>query len=222
MFPLLLIAFLVCELNAANADEIGNFQHTEMAVLEIDIGHAQRTIGVRQLPSSGHEVARYTKIIARDPNNDDAYFRRAIANLYAGALPSALADMKHATELDQTYAYYAVWLDILDKRDHQASRLSQALSQIDMTKWPAPIVRLFLGQAAPAEVLAAADVADPVTKKGQMCEANFYIGELPLLQDANEEAERRFRVAATDCPRQVDFVEGAAADAELRALGVSP
>jgi lipoprotein NlpI len=206
MFPLLLIAFLAPQLNAANADEIG---------------HAQRTIGVRQVPRSGHGVARYTKMIARDPKNDDAYFRRGIANLYAGALRTALSDIKHATALDPTYAYYAVWLEILDKRNHQASRLSQALSQIDMTKWPAPIVRLFLGEAAPAEVLAAAGAVDAMTKKGQMCEANFYIGELALLQDANEEAVRRFRVAATGCPHQVDFVEGVAADAELRALGVS-
>jgi lipoprotein NlpI len=161
-------------------------------------------------------------MITRDRKNDNAYFRRGIANLYAGALPRALSDMVHASELDPTYAYYAVWLDILSKRDHQASRSPQAVSQIEMTKWPAPIIRMFLGQVTPAAVLIAADDPDARTKKDQLCEANFYIGELALQQGTNEEATRRFRLAAADCPHRFNFVEGAAAYAELKALGVSP
>ena len=91
-----------------------------------------------------------------------------------------------------------------------------------MRKWPAPVIRVFLGQTTTAAVLAAAEDADAKTKKGQVCEANFYIGELALQQGANEEATRLFRLAAADCPRDSDFVEGPAAYAELKALGVSP
>jgi lipoprotein NlpI len=68
-------------------------------------------------------------------------------------------------------------------------------------------------------VLAAADDPDPKTKQGQLCEANFYIGELALQQGAKEEAARLFRISATDCPRE--FVEGHSASAELEALGGS-
>jgi hypothetical protein len=56
--------------------------------------------------------------------------------------------------------------------------LSQAISQIDMTAWPAPVIRLFLGQMTPTAVLAAAADPDAGKKKGQVCEANFYSGEL--------------------------------------------
>jgi lipoprotein NlpI len=117
--------------------------------------------------------------------------------------------------------YYALWLDIVEKRSGLASRLPQAVSQIDMTKWPAPVIRLFLGQITPAAVLAAADDPDAETRKGQVCEANFYSGELALQHGSKDEAERLFRLAATDCPGD-EFVERPAANAEVKALARSP
>ena len=66
------------------------------------------------------------------------------------------------------------------------------------------MVRLFLGETTPADVLAAANDPDPATRKDQLCEANFYSGELALLQGAKEEATRLFRLAAADCPRGFD------------------
>ena len=132
-------------------------------------------------------------------------------------MPQALADLAQASKLDPHYPYYPLWTDIIDKRTDQASRLSQAISHIDMTKWPAPVVRLFLGQMTPADLLAAADDPDAETRKGQVCEANFYIGEFALQQGDKEEAARLFRLAAADCPRE--FVEGPSARSELAALG---
>jgi hypothetical protein len=49
-------------------------------------------------------------------------------------------------------------------------------------------------------VIAAADDTNPKTKQGQVCEANFYGGELALLQNAKEEALRVYRLAASDYP----------------------
>ena len=164
-------------------------------------------------------IVYYNAAIRRDPKDDDAYFHRGLANLYDGFLRLALADLSQASKLDPEYAYYALWLDILDKRGNAASRLPQAISQINMTKWPAPVIRLFLGQTTPAAVLAAADDPDANTKRAQLCEANFYLGELALQQGAKENAARLFRLAAADCPRE--FVEGPAASAELKTLGVS-
>ena len=69
-----------------------------------------------------------------------------------------------------------------------------ASSKIDMTPWPAPIIRMFLGRMPPAAVLAAADDPDAKKKKNQVCEANFYSGELALRQGAKDEAARLFRL----------------------------
>jgi lipoprotein NlpI len=162
-------------------------------------------------------IVYYNAAIKRDPKDDDAYFHRGIANFFAGAVPQALADLGQASKLDPTYAYYPLWIDIVAKRSNAASRLPQALAHVDMNKWPAPVIHMFLGETTPAAVLAAADNPDANTKRGQICEANFYSGELALQQGAKDEALRLFRLAAGDCPR--GFAEGPAAVSELAALG---
>jgi lipoprotein NlpI len=86
-----------------------------------------------------------------------------------------------------------------------------------MTKWPAPVARLFLGQSTPAAVLAAADNPDAKKKKDQVCEANFYSGILALRKGATDDAVKLYRLAADECPRI--FMESHAANAELKQLG---
>jgi lipoprotein NlpI len=196
--------------------------YIEMIRLDTKDSDAPLNRGAKDQAKSdrGQIIVYYNAAIRRDPKDDDAYFHRGLANFYDGFLRQALADLGQASKLDPEYAYYALWLDILDKRGNAASRLPQAISQINMTKWPAPVIRLFLGQTTPAAVLAAADDPDANTKRGQLCEANFYLGELALQQGAKENAARLFRLAAADCPRE--FVEGPAASAELKMLGVSP
>lgn len=117
-------------------------------------------------------------------------------------------------------AYLALWVDIVSQRNNLPSRLAQTSSQIDMTVWPAPVIRLFMDQMTPAAVLAAADDPDATKKKGQVCEANFYSGELSLTKGLKDEATRLFRLAASDCPHS--FNEWDAANAERKALGVVP
>jgi lipoprotein NlpI len=143
------------------------------------------------------------------------YRGRGVANLYAGALPNAVADFNQASSLDPRNAYPALWLDIANKRSSLPSRLADAVAQIDMTRWPAPVIRLYLGQMTPEAVLAAADNANA----GQICEANFYTGELELQQGKKEDATRLFRLAAATCPQS--FVEHEGAETELKALGAA-
>jgi len=161
-------------------------------------------------------IVYYNATIRRDPKDDDAYFHRGLAKLYAGALPAAIADLSQASRLDPQYAYYALWIDIIDKRLNEASSLAQAASHFNMTKWPAPVIRLFLGETTPADVLAAANDPDPVTRNGQLCEANFYSAEFALQQGDKQEATRLFRLAAATCSHE--FVEAASANSELTAL----
>ena len=86
-----------------------------------------------------------------------------------------------------------------------------------MTKWPAPVVRLFLEQLTPDAVMAAADNPDDGLKKNQICEANFFNGIRAQQQGTKEEAVRLFRVAAAVCPKS--FTEWYGANAELKASG---
>jgi lipoprotein NlpI len=165
-------------------------------------------------------IADFDQAIRLDPKNSSWYFHRGLSNLYAGALPTALADLNQASELNPKHAYAALWLDIVKKRSNLPSRLAEAAKQINMTWWPAPVIRLYLGQLTPEAVLAAADDANPRAKQGRVCEANFYAGELALQQGNADEAKRLFALAAADCPK--DFAAYAGATAELKVLGARP
>ncbi len=165
-------------------------------------------------------IADFSEAIRLDPKSADAYYNRGLAYLYSGDLAKALADVSEASELDPQDAYKALWADILAQRNNAASRLSQASAQIDMTPWPGPIIRMFLGRMPPEAVLAAADDPDAKKKKSQVCDANFYSGELALRLNAKDEAVRLFRLAASGCARDVN--EWFAANAELKALGAAP
>src|SRR5258708_14639564 len=98
-------------------------------------------------------IVHYNGAIRRDPKDDDAYFHRGLANFYAGALPQAVSDLSQASKLDPEYAYYALWIDIIDKRGNMASPLPQATAHITMAKWPAPVLRTFLRATTPSAAL---------------------------------------------------------------------
>ena len=165
-------------------------------------------------------IADYNEAIRLNPKSSVAYFARGLSYLFAGSVEKALADFNQASAHAPENAYLALWVDIVSRRNNLPSRLAQTSSQIDMTVWPAPVVRLFMDQMTPAAVLAAADDPDATKKKGQVCEANFYSGELSLTKGLKDEATRLFRLAASDCPHS--FNEWDAANAELKALGVVP
>jgi lipoprotein NlpI len=165
-------------------------------------------------------IAEYDQAIQINPKGAGSFFNRGVADLYAGALPKALADFNQSNALSPKFAYAALWLDIADKRSDLQSQLLEASKQIDMTNWPAPVIRLYLGQMTPESVLAAADDPDVKTKKGHVCEANFYAGELSLQEGKKNEATRLFRLAAESCPKE--YIPWFAANAELKALGVAP
>jgi lipoprotein NlpI len=195
--------------------------YIQMVRLDAKDPDARRGHGTKDQAKSdlNQIIAYYNAAIKLDPNDDDAYFHRALANFYAGSIPKALADLNQASTIDPEYAYYALWIDIIDKRGNLPSQFGQAISKVDMNKWPAPVIHLFLGETTSAAVLAAADDPDAKTRRGQLCEANFYVGVVSLQQGAKDEAERLFRLSAADCPRE--FVEGPSATAELQALAGS-
>jgi len=165
-------------------------------------------------------IADYNEAIRLNPKSSLAYFARGRSYLFAGSVEKALADFNQASAHAPDNAYSALWVDFVSRRNHLPSRLAQTNSQIDMTVWPAPVIRLFMDQMTPAAVLAAADDPDATKKKGQVCEAIFYSGELSLTKGLKDEATRLFRLAASDCPH--GFIEWDAANAELKALGVVP
>jgi tetratricopeptide (TPR) repeat protein len=201
----------------------------ELSVSDENIAHVLLAQG--DLPGAlanyRDSLAIMKALTAKDPVNTGwqrdlvRYYRElGFVDLQQNDLASALANFKRASEVAPANAYAALWLDITERRNNFPSHLADAAMQLDMTTWPAPVVRLFLGELTPAQVTAIADNPDAYKQKSQVCEANFFSGELALLQGAKDEASRLFRLAASDCPR--NLIEWPAANAELKALGAAP
>jgi lipoprotein NlpI len=186
-----------------------------------DVG-AYNNRGNAYYAKGDHEraIADYSQAIQIDPRNSRAYLSRGLANLYLGALPKTLNDLNQASALDPDDGYVALWLDIANKRGRSVSRLAKATSASDLTKWPGPIIRFYLGKMTAAELQAATEAPNSATKKAQVCEANFYSGEVALQQRKRDQAIQLFRLAAADCPKS--FLEYSSANAELLALHASP
>jgi lipoprotein NlpI len=159
----------------------------------------------------------FTKTIRFDTEDATAYFNRGVAYyVIGGRNADAVADFKKSAELNPKDAYAALWRDLAERRNNVPSHLAEAAKQLDMTVWPAPVIRHFLDELNAEQTFGAAFDTDPKTKLAQTCEANFYSGELALLKKNKKEAQRLLKPAADDCPRS--FVESTAAIAELIAL----
>lgn len=156
----------------------------------------------------------FTKSIKLDVEDPTPYFNRGVAYyVIGGRNADAEADFKKAAELNPRDAYAALWRDLAERRNNAPSHLADAAKQLDMTVWPAPVIRHFLGELTAEQTFGAAFDTDPATKTAQTCEANFYSGEFALLKKNKKEARRLLKLAADDCPPS--FVELTAAIAEL-------
>ena len=165
-------------------------------------------------PAAVEDFTKYIKLGAEDAA---AYFNRGVAYyVIGGRIPDAEADFRKAAELNPKDAYAALWRDLAERRNNAPSHLAEAAKQLDMTVWPAPVIRHFLGELDAEQIFGAAFDTDPKTKLAQTCEANFYSGEFALLKKNKKVAQRLLKLAADDCPRS--FVESTAALAELISL----
>jgi lipoprotein NlpI len=163
-----------------------------------------------------HAIADYGHVIELVPKSARTYRYRALAYLEVGSASKSLADLDQSSELDPKDPYTALWREAVAKRNNLPSRLVAATRDLVMSKWPAPLVHLYLGDMTREAVFAAADDANDNKKRKQLCEANFYAGELALQQGAKDEAGQLFRLAANGCPH--NFIEWLGANLELKAL----
>lgn len=177
---------------------------------------AYRALAYRIKGKLDGAIRDYDRIVQLDPRDARAYRSRAMVYWEGGSFSQSLNDLDQAIWLDPKNPYSALWREIVAWRSRQPSQLAEAVAQVDMTKWPAPIVNLLLGSATLEQVLGAVDDSDPQKRKAQMCETNFYATELALQRGAKDDAQRLFDRAAADCPKT--FVERHAANVELAAL----
>jgi lipoprotein NlpI len=166
-----------------------------------------------------HAVQDFSKTIALQQSNAGAYWDRALAELYWDKPGSAADDLAAAVKLAPTHAYVAIWLHIARMRagENDAGELAANAQKLDKTKWPWPVVALFLGSATAEAVRTGSQSADdPSTRKDQLCEADFYLGVYHGAKGDQNDARQLLQSAALSCPR--GYVEYETAGLELDRL----
>jgi lipoprotein NlpI len=159
-------------------------------------------------------IADFTEIIRRFPRAADAYRNRGQARLYSGRLSGAQQDLSRAVQLD-SYGYYnVIWLYIARAKAKVKAgaegELAKNAAKLNLTKWPGPVIQMFLGKSTSEAVLRAASGKDLQKNRDQQCEANFYIAEHHALHGRRRAAQRGFRLASENCGKNYFFYAPAA------------
>lgn len=159
----------------------------------------------------------YESVIRLEPNGMSGYFGRGRVRFYAGDYMRAASDFVRAHRLEGS-VYTALWLFLARKRtDIPGERtLGQEAGTSGADAWPAPVVALYLGGAAPESVLKAAATGTAAAQRAQRCEASFYIAHWHLLRNERDPAAALLREAQKTCPST--YMEHEGAVAELRRL----
>ena len=148
-------------------------------------------------------LADLNELVRRFPQSADAYRDRGVAYLYSGHLAEAQQDISHAVQLNPRGPYDVIWLYIARTKAGAKAEdeLAKNAAALDVTKWPAPVIQLFLGKITPDAVLQAAADKDPEKSTKQQCQANFYIAEYQAFRGQHEVAQKNFRLAGETCNR---------------------
>lgn len=161
-------------------------------------------------------ITRLDQALALEPDNVNALRLRGWLAFFDGRPDEAIQGLERALTLRPDDAYAALWLHIVSARSGRGGRLASAAKNVDMAVWPAPVIQFYRGEIDRNAFRAATQSRDPIKHGEQTCEANFYLGEWYLLENARAEADPFMFYAATNCPKT--FVEWAAARTERRLI----
>jgi len=150
--------------------------------------------------------------LLHDPKSFVAYRQRGWFFYLAGDFKKALADLEKARELGPKDHYAAIWTHLASTRAGLGSRIDEVSKQIDLAKWPGPVLRYLRGDIDAAGLRANAANSNSIIDQNQRCEASFYIGETLRLTEASV-AAANFRAAREICPKS--YYEWIGANVEL-------
>lgn len=161
--------------------------------------------------------ADLTTVISARPDYP-SYWSRARVRWRLKKYTEAADDFAHVAALQPENAYALLWLEVSRARGGALDPKigEHDLKQLDSSDWPAPLIKLFVGDAQPEAMSAAASRGDSDKIAGQQCEAEFYVAEWWLARKDAASAKPLLESAAQKCPK--NFVEYGEARFELGTL----
>lgn len=149
------------------------------------------------------------------PANSASRLKIGIVKWETGQISDAEDDFSHEASHGPNNIYAWLWYALTQARQGK-NVPRRALPDYDLAKWPGPIVNFFLGSAEMDTVFVAAAQGEAQATVGQVCEANFYVGEWLLWKHDPDGAKPLISKAANVCPGA--FVEWMPAQMDLAGL----
>ncbi|MGH7333145.1 MAG: tetratricopeptide repeat protein [Candidatus Rokuibacteriota bacterium] len=157
-------------------------------------------------------IQDYDLALKLDPSDRNAYVGRGLSRFDHGQLAEAITDLVRATELDPDAIEPALYLYLSREHLRQDGRPAlTAAARRDLSRWPGPVVAMYLGRLKPKDLLAAIPQGASTAQRTQRCQAYFYLGQEMLLRGDSVEAARMFKEAVATAVAGVDEYESARA-----------
>jgi lipoprotein NlpI len=171
--------------------------------------------GMSDFPNA---MADFNRAIALKPDQEAAIKNRGRINFVLGNFAQAAADLQRGLSLDSADADAALWLHVARLRLAQddASDFAAHAASVDSSRWPAPVLRYFLGTLPAQQLLDMRKDSTAGASKDHACAVAFFLGEDALLRKERVAATGLFEESRTECGKET--MEHKAASAELQRL----
>lgn len=135
-----------------------------------------------------------------DPKDANSFHGLGLTDFILGRFTQATNDFAHQIQIDNKNDYAVLWWEISAAKIGKGKEdLLNHSTDLDLSNWPGPLIRLYLGKTTQQRVRALAnDAKETAVRVDQNCEAAFFIGEQLLSTDIGA-AKPLLQEAASRC-----------------------
>lgn len=176
--------------------------------------YANRALTYGNMGDYPHAYADFATAMKMAPKEPFSYSRLGLTQVSAGQYAEAVGNYEKAISLSvgAPDAYDVIWLHLAHARAKQEDHdeLFANAARLDQSQWPYPVISYYLGDIKANAVL---KVAEDSKELCNICEANFYVGYVSLIEGRVADAKASFQNVIKRC--HPGFIELQGARLEL-------
>ena len=154
-------------------------------------------------------MADYDKAVKLKSDDARLWRLKGLAEFLNADYDLAVRAFARSQKIKRTDLYNIVLLHLARRHVNGKGITDQDTENVDLGKWPGPIVLYFLGRISKEEAIRAADDPDARIARPRQCEAEYYVGQLDLAEGRLSEARQRFEHDLQICPPSLLEMSGA-------------